>query len=644
MIQHPHRAHPVLTRIATLAIAMMAFLSLGLQPATASIFGSSASQPLDVEQAFVMTGGQTEAGRIDLVWQIAEDYYLYQDRIEFAFAPGVELRSRQDSASETKDDPLFGTVQVFHNFAQVGLEIGRVDANVAPNSILSVTYQGCWEGGICYPPVTKEVNLTAVSLLATPAEPAVQAPVDANRDSAASSSVSDGSGSERTDTANNSQTETAPLSAQDQFAQTLSQASLVSLLAIFFVAGLALSMTPCVFPMVPILSGIIAGQGHRVSTRKGLALSIVYVLAMAVTYTIAGVIAGLFGANLQAALQEPWVISLFSLIFVGLALSMFGLYDLQFPSALQTWLSRGSDRQKGGNYLGVAVMGFLSALIVGPCMAAPLAGALIYIGQTGDPVLGGMALFVMSLGMGVPLILIGTSAAKFMPRAGLWMESVKAGFGVVLLLMAIWMLDRVVPTEVSMLLSAIVLIVSSVFMGAFNTQYESVSGWIKLIRGLALVILVYGLTLLIGMLAGSKSFIYPLQSFAGGAGGTSAPANQLNFVKITTNSELDNLLATAQRNAKPVMLDYYADWCVSCAELDYVTFADSRVKQALQSVQLIKVDVTANDAEAKRLTQRYEVLGPPTLQLINSAGVWRKDLTLVGVPAPQELLTNLERL
>jgi len=633
VIQHPHRSHPVLTRIATVAIAMMALLSLGLQSASASIFGSAASQPLDVEQAFVMTGGQTEAGRIDLVWQIAEDYYLYQDRIEFAFAPGVELRSRQDSASEAKDDPLFGTVQVFHNFAQVGLEIGRVDANVAPDSILNVTYQGCWEGGICYPPVTKAVNLTAVSLLAVPAEAAVS-----------SSDVSNRSGTDRTGTANNTQTETAPLSAQDQFAQILSQASLVSLLAIFFVAGLALSMTPCVFPMVPILSGIIAGQGHRVSTRKGLALSIVYVLAMAVTYTIAGVIAGLFGANLQAGLQEPWVIGLFSLIFVGLALSMFGFYDLQFPSALQTWLSRGSERQKGGNYLGVAVMGFLSALIVGPCMAAPLAGALIYIGQTGDPVLGGMALFVMSLGMGVPLILIGTSAAKFMPRAGLWMESVKAGFGVVLLLMAIWMLDRVVPTEVSMLLSAIVLIVSAVFMGAFNTQYESVSGWIKLIRGLALVILVYGLTLLIGLLAGSKSFVYPLQSFAGGAGGTAVPTNQLNFVKITTNAELDNLLATAQRAAKPVMLDYYADWCVSCAELDYVTFADNRVQQALQSVQLIKVDVTANDAEAKRLTQRYEVLGPPTLQLINSAGVWRKDLTLVGVPAPQELLNNLERL
>lgn len=605
--------------------ALLTLVSSHLQ---ASLFGTGSNQPLDVEQAFVFSGGQTGAGQVDLVWQIEDGYYLYQDRIEFEFAPGVALLARTDSATDTKDDPLFGTVQVFHKLAQVELLIGREQSDAPKESQFKVTYQGCWEGGICYPPVTKTVDLVDVELAKavnqkTPAIESVQQ--DTNLDLTA-------------------QAPAVPLSAQDQFVETLSQASLLSLLAIFFVAGLALSMTPCVFPMVPILSGIIAGHGHKVNTRKGFLLSITYVLAMAVTYTIAGVIAGLFGANLQAALQEPWVITLFSLIFVGLALSMFGLYDLQFPSAFQTWLSRGSDRQKGGSYLGVAIMGFLSALIVGPCMAAPLAGALIYIGQTGDPLLGGMALFVMSLGMGLPLILIGTSAAKFMPRAGLWMESVKAGFGVVLLLMAIWMLDRVVPTEVSMLLSALVLIVSSIYMGVFNTQYEGVSGWAKLIRGLGVALLVYGIALLLGMLSGGKSFIYPLQSF-GAANSTGAnQSNPLNFVKVTTNAELDRMLSLAQRNGQQVMLDYYADWCVSCAELDYVTFADAQVQHALQSVQLIKVDVTANDGEAKRLTERYKVLGPPTLQLIDRSGVWRKDLTLVGVPAPEELLSNLKRL
>lgn len=607
-------------------VVALTLMSLSAQ---ASIFGSNSNQPLDVEQAFVLSGGQTASGRVDLVWQIAEGYYLYQDRLEFEFAPGLSVLSREDSATDTKDDPLFGEVQVFHKLAQVGLDIARSDTTVPASSGFKVTYQGCWEGGICYPPVTKELTLTDVALAqAAPSSDSAAVPSSTPSLAVAAPAA-----------------EAAPLSAQDQFVQTLTQASLLSLLAIFFLAGLALSMTPCVFPMIPILSGIIAGQGDRVNTRKGLALSVVYVLAMAVTYTIAGVIAGLFGANLQVALQEPWVISIFSLIFVGLALSMFGFYDLQFPSAFQTWLTRGSDRQKGGTYTGVAIMGFLSALIVGPCMAAPLAGALIYIGQTGDPLLGGAALFVMSLGMGVPLILIGTSAAKVMPRAGVWMESVKAGFGVVLLLMAIWMLDRVVPTEVSMLLSAVVLIVSSIYMGVFNTHYEGVRGWQKFFRGLGVVLLVYGVALLLGLLSGGKSFIYPLQGIAGGATASAAQsANKLNFARVTTNTELDRMLAVAQRNGQPVMLDYYADWCVSCAELDYVTFADAQVQQALQSVQLIKVDVTANDAESKRLTQRYEVLGPPTLQLINSAGEWRKDLTLIGVPAPQELLANLQRL
>ena len=614
----------------TLQIFALMLMTLSAQ---ASIFGGSSNQPLDVEQAFVLTGGQTASDRVDLVWQVADDYYLYQDRIEIEFAPGIDVLSREDSATDTKDDPLFGEVQVFHKIAQVGLTIGRADQSVPASSSFKVTYQGCWEGGICYPPVTKELSLADVGLIKVGQ---IAATVAESAETPAGAQV---------DTSGASSTPATPLSAQDQFVETLTKASLMSLLAIFFVAGLALSMTPCVFPMIPILSGIIAGQGHRVNTRRGLALSVVYVLAMAVTYTIAGVIAGLFGANLQVALQEPWVISIFSLIFVGLALSMFGFYDLQFPSAFQTWLTRGSDRQKGGTYAGVAVMGFLSALIVGPCMAAPLAGALIYIGQTGDPLLGGMALFVMSLGMGVPLILIGTSAAKVMPRAGVWMESVKAGFGVVLLLMAIWMLDRVVPTEVSMLLSALVLIVSSIYMGVFNTNYEGVQGWAKFFRGLGVVLLVYGVALLLGLLSGGKSFIYPLQSFTGnGAGGAVASTSKLNFATITTNAELDRMLAVAQRNGQPVMLDYYADWCVSCSELDYVTFADTQVQQALQSVQLIKVDVTANDAEAKQLTQRYEVLGPPTLQLINSAGEWRKDLTLIGVPAPQELLNNLQRL
>lgn len=605
-------------------------------PAYASIFGNTSNQPLDVNQAFILNGGQTASDSVDLVWQIEEDYYLYQDRIEFKLPEGVEITQRQDSSTKTKEDPLFGTVEVFYDLAEVSLKLGRVTDTAAASGILSISYQGCWEGGICYPPVTQEIalaDLARVSSTAALTDTAV-APVN---------DLAQGAVQEQSQPAVQF-TESAPISEQDLFAQTLSKASLLSLIAIFFVAGLALSMTPCVFPMIPILSGIIAGQGHKVSTRKGLVLSVIYVLAMAVTYTLAGVFAGLFGANLQIALQEPWVIGVFSLIFVALALSMFGFFDLQFPSRFQTWLSRGSDRQRGGTYAGVAIMGFLSALIVGPCMAAPLAGALIYIGQTGDPVLGGMALFSMSLGMGVPLILIGTSAARVMPRAGVWMESVKAGFGVVLLLMAIWMLDRVIAVEISMLLTALVLIVSSIYMGVFNTHYEGVAGWSKLFRGIGVALLVYGVALLLGLLSGGKSFIYPLQSLSAAEGNPATQSNGLNFAKVTTNAELDRLLALAQQNGKPAMLDYYADWCVSCAELEYVTFADDRVRSELRSVQLIKVDVTANDEEAKQLTKRFEVLGPPTLLLFNAQGSWRSELTLIGVPKPEQLLANLNRL
>lgn len=592
----------------------------------ASIFGNNSNQPLDVNKAFILSGGQTAADRVDLVWQIEDGYYLYQDRIEFSLPDGVVISQRLDSATDTKDDPLFGTVEVFHDIAEVSLSLGRSSEAVAASGTLALSYQGCWEGGICYPPVTQEIPFNDLALLLSPIV-AIEA---ATSQPAMNESVQP--------------LEASVLSEQDLFAETLSKASLLSLIAIFFVAGLALSMTPCVFPMIPILSGIIAGQGHKVSTRKGLLLSVIYVLAMAVTYTLAGVFAGLFGANLQAALQEPWVIGVFSLIFVALALSMFGFFDLQFPSAFQTWLTRGSDRQRGGTYIGVAIMGFLSALIVGPCMAAPLAGALIYIGQTGDPVLGGMALFSMSLGMGVPLILIGTSAARVMPRAGMWMESVKAGFGVVLLLMAIWMLDRVVAVEISMLMTALVLITSSIYMGVFNTHYEGVKGWTKLFRGLGVALLVYGVALLLGLLAGGKSFIYPLQTLGSVQAGTGVQPNGLNFAKVTTNAELDQLLAIARQNAKPAMLDYYADWCVSCAELDYFTFADDRVRAQLQGVQLIKVDVTANDDEAKQLTSRFNVLGPPTLLLFNAQGQWRSELTLIGVPKPEQLLANLNRL
>jgi thiol:disulfide interchange protein DsbD len=363
---------------------------------------------------------------------------------------------------------------------------------------------------------------------------------------------------------------------------------------------------------------------------------------MAVTYTIAGVLAGLFGANLQAALQAPAVIAVFSLLFVLLAGSMFGFYELQMPSSVQTWLSRNSDKQKGGSYVGVAVMGFLSALIVGPCMAAPLAGALIYIGQTGDPVIGGLALFSLSIGMGIPLILIGTSAAKYMPRAGLWMESVKAGFGVVLLLMAVWMLDRIVPVEVTMGLVALILIITSVFMGVFESHASEVHGVKKIAKGVGVILLVYGASLTLGLLSGGKSLIYPLKGLVSTSEATTAA--KIEFVTVSNPTDLDAQLSLAKSRGQAVLLDYYADWCVSCKELDYVTFADSAVQNRMAQMLLVKVDVTANDEASKQLTKRYEVLGPPTLIFYDGLGQYRKELTLVGVPSPEQFLQMSNQL
>ena len=590
---------------------LLAFM-FTLSGAQASLFGGNSDEPLEVEQAFKFSALQLEANRFLLVWDIEPRYYLYQDRIELSLPEGVSQVGRSDSTTDTKEDPVFGVVEVFHDRAEVTIELAR-QSTTPTDGQFEVSYQGCWEGGICYPPVTGAVAYAGLTESAQPA----------NNTSAQAAT-------------------TKVVSEQDQFLQTLSGSSSWTLIGVFFLAGLALSLTPCVFPMIPILSGIIAGHGHNTNAKHGLVLSIIYVLAMALTYTIAGVLAGLFGANLQAALQAPAVITLFSLLFVLLAGSMFGFYELQMPSSVQTWLSRNSDKQKGGSYVGVAVMGFLSALIVGPCMAAPLAGALIYIGQTGDPVIGGLALFSLSIGMGIPLILIGTSAARFMPRAGLWMESVKASFGVVLLLMAVWMLDRIVPVEVTMGLVALILIITSVFMGVFESHASEVHGVKKIAKGVGVILLVYGASLTLGLLSGGKSLIYPLKGLVSASEATTA--SKIEFVTVTKPVDLDAQLDLAQSRGQAVLLDYYADWCVSCKELDYVTFADSAVQNTMSQMLLVKVDVTANDKASKELTKRHGVLGPPTLIFYDGLGQYRRELTLVGVPSPEQFLQMSKQL
>jgi thiol:disulfide interchange protein DsbD len=366
---------------------------------------------------------------------------------------------------------------------------------------------------------------------------------------------------------------------------------------------------------------------------------------MAATYTAAGIIAGLFGENLQAAFQNPWVLSAFALVFVLLALSMFGFYDLQMPAALQGRLTEISNRQKGGSLAGVAVMGFLSALIVGPCVAAPLAGALIFIGQTGDAVLGGLALFALSLGMGAPLIAIGTGAGKLLPRAGQWMDAVKAVFGVLLLAVAIWMLERILPATVTMLLWSALLIVSAIYMGAWTQLPADTGGWRKLWKGTGLMLFVYGVLLLTGAAGGGTDPLQPLRPFQGGPlQGTATQQAHLSFRTVKTLDDLERELAAARDAGKPAMLDFYADWCVSCKEMEKYTFAEPQVQQALEGYSLLQADVTANDDADKALLKHFELLGPPSIIFYDDTGTERTELRLVGFKPAEEFVAHVARV
>ncbi|GGC03126.1 thiol:disulfide interchange protein DsbD [Marinobacterium zhoushanense] len=594
---------------------------------------NDSTQPLPVDKAYVLRLDSVAPGQLDLVWQIEPDYYLYQDKVVVTPGEGVAIVDRRDAPAKPKDDPLFGRVQVYYDEARVSLLLGSTSGS--ERGELTVTYQGCWEGGICYPPVTEKLEV--VDLIAAAG---LSWPGSTEQESAPAPSQATAVGANAD----------APVkvSEQDRFASLLTGTSLAAILGAFFLAGLALSLTPCVFPMIPILSGVIVGHGHKITTLHAFLLSLVYVLAMSLTYTVAGIVIGLFGANVQVALQNPWVISIFALLFVLLACSMFGFYELQMPRWLQSRVSEVSAHQKSGSVLGVAIMGLLSALIVGPCMAAPLAGALIYIGQTGDPVLGGAALFVLSLGMGVPLLLVGASAGKLLPKAGSWMEGVKAAFGVILLLMAVWMLDRILPVEVTMAMIGIILIISAVYLNVFERLGEHTGGWHRLWKGLGMILLVYGAALLIGLLSGGRSLLYPLQGLAGSqvtqSGYAAGVSAQLPFTKVTSITQLDPLLRQAAEAGQPVMLDFYADWCVSCVELEYVTFADSEVQRRLAGVKLIKVDVTANDDESKALNQRYQVFGPPVLFFVDGSGQPRPEMTMVGFVEPNEFLTRIATL
>ena len=597
-------------------------------------FAGSGNEPMDPEEAFVpevIVDGESVFVRFD----VAPGYYLYRDRTKAAVAGDASIRAARIGEGERKDDPNFGTVRVFHDQLETELAI---DADT-PYTLV-VGYQGCADIGLCYPPMEKAWR---VDPAAGAAERLDEVPADVGELAAVEglpAIAGDKGTAETSEAAPPTQPAAQGSSETDRIKQQLESGNLFAIVLTFLVLGLLLALTPCVFPMIPILSGIIAGQGEHITTRKAFVLSLVYVLAMAITYTIAGVLAGMFGANLQAAFQNPWILGTFAAIFVALALSMFGFYELQLPSSIQSRIMQAQNRQQGGTLTGVAVMGFLSALIVGPCMAPPLAGALIYIGQTGDAVLGGLALFALSIGMGLPLIAVGTLGGKFMPKAGTWMNVTKAVFGVLLLGVAIWMLERVLPASVALLLWSLLILSSAVYMGALEPIRDGASNWMRLWKSLGLVLLLWGAMLLIGVAAGGKGSVFaPLAGISvGGGGGQTA---ELSFRQVGSEAELDEALAQAKAAGQPVMLDFYADWCVACKEMEHNTFSDPRVIEALSGFMVLQADVTANNADHKALLKRFDLYGPPGIIFWDAEGERVRQHWVVGYQPPDEFLGHV---
>jgi thiol:disulfide interchange protein DsbD len=587
---------------------------------------------LPAEQAFQFFATVKNANTLSLHWELADGYYLYREKIKLTLKnSGVQLGEYGIPHGTPQQDAEFGAVEIFHNELDFDLPLLRKNT-AAQTIILEAAYQGCADRGVCYPPMTKQVSLDLPDFKN----------LEGLTPKAAVQDLSGFKNLTGLDT---------PLSEQDQIVNSLKKDSLWLTLATFLGFGLLLSLTPCVFPMVPILSGIIVGQGKQISASKAFALSLCYVIATALTYTVFGVLAALFGSNLQATFQQPWVIALFSGIFIVLSLSMFGFYHLEVPKTWREKLHHSSDKHRDGSYLSTFMMGCLSSLIVGPCVAAPLAGALVYIGQTGNVVLGGSALFMMGFGMGVPLLIIGASAGKLLPKSGHWLEVINPVFGVIMLAVALWMLDRILPARLMMMLWAMLLIIPSIYLKAIDPLPHPVSGWRKLWKGLGLIMLAYGLLLLIGFSLGNTNPLQPLQSVIAECdaateecGRATAKKAGIQFVSIHSSADLDRQLQQASGQQKSVMLDFYADWCISCKELETYTFTDPKVKQRLVNLVLLRIDMTHNTEEDMALLKRFNLVGPPAILFFGTDQQEQSQYRVIGYQDSATFLKGIASL
>lgn len=542
---------------------------------------------LEPEEAFKVKFIKNEDS-LNIKFELGKDIYLYHDKLQINI-----LKPQKIEITKELNIPKPVNYEEFIvHFDDLNLTIpynllkSKVDSKEFE---IELKFQGCSKAGLCYAPMSQKQILV----------------LNTNIQDEVSTTINE----------------------TDSIANSLKEKNLLLVLVTFFGFGLLLSLTPCVFPMIPILSSIIVGasKNETMTASRGFFLSLVYVLSMSVAYTIAGVIAGIFGANLQVALQNPYVLVIFALIFVALAFSMFGYFEIRLPQAIQNRVNKTTDGKEKQGILGIAIMGFLSALIVGPCVAPPLAGALVYIGQTGDAILGGLALFVMSLGMGVPLLLIGLGAGKFMPKPGGWMESITKIFGIVMLGVAIWLLDRVLDATIIIYLWALLLLGSAIYLKIYQHILTQL---------ITVVIFILGVVLFVGAISGATNPLNPLEKFTSSKM-TQVSDEKLIFKKVKNIQELE--LAIKNSN-KPVMLDFWASWCVSCKELEEITFQDEQVINKLQEFTLLKADVTENNDEDKALQKKFGVVGPPALIF------WDKDKNeiqasrIIGYKNPKDFL------
>jgi thiol:disulfide interchange protein DsbD len=589
-------------------VVIVLLLLSALPPARAA----NADDLLEPDKAFRFSARALDAGTVEVRYGIADGYYLYRERFRFATEPAtVTLGQPQFPRGEIHQDAFFGKQETYRKELRIRLPL---EAAGAERVKLLVTSQGCADVGVCYVPQVQsaELRLAAAGDVRSSIYKKDDDPFTSSPERVVGNAASD----------------------ETRFAGVLESGRLWAVIGAFFGAGLLLTFTPCVLPMIPILSGIIVGEGRKVTRRRALLVSLAYVLGMAVTYTAIGIAAALSGSLFSAALQNAWVLSAFAAIFVALALSMFGFYELQLPSGWQARLAEASNRLGGGHWGAVALMGMLSAAIVSPCVVAPLAGALLYIGQTHDAVLGGTALFSMAIGMGAPLVLVGVSGGMLLPKAGLWMRAVKQFFGVLLLAVATWIISPVIPVAVQMFLWAGLLIGWGVSLRVLEPMRKEASGWERLGKVAGLLALLLGAAQGIGALSGARDPLRPLAGFF-----AQSPEAPFRFETVKTLADLDARLKTADKVA---MLDFYADWCVSCKEMERFTFSDSQVQARLGRMVLLRADVTANTADDKALLKRFRLFGPPGIVFFDAGGREIEGLRVIGYQPPEKFIKSLD--